>query len=74
MSSCLSWTNNNEPPREAVLQLTAKIENALHNITLSLETESELDAVLKAEAWFSSVYENLLFKRTLEKTLIDCRI
>jgi len=59
---------NGEPPREAVLALTAKIEDALRNVTLNLETESELDAVLKAEVLFSSVYENLIFKRTLEKT------
>ena len=59
---------NNEPPRDAVVALTAKIENALRRVTLNLETESELDAVLKAEVLFSSVYENLIFKRTLEKT------
>lgn len=59
---------NGEPPRDSVLDLTAKIENALRNVTLNLETESELDAVLKAEALFSSVYENLIFKSTLEKT------
>jgi glycerol-3-phosphate O-acyltransferase / dihydroxyacetone phosphate acyltransferase len=64
----IALDENNEPPREAVLALTAKIENALQDVTLNLETESELDAVLKAEALFSSVYENLLFKRTLEKT------
>ena len=59
---------NGEPPRDAVVALTAKIENALRRVTLNLETESELDAVLKAEVLFSSVYENLIFKRTLEKT------
>lgn len=59
---------NNEPPREAVLALTARIETALRRATLNLETESDLDAVLKAEALFSSVYENLIFKQTLEKT------
>jgi hypothetical protein len=57
-----------EPPREAVLALTKRIEDALRRATLNLETESELDAVLKAEALFSSVYENLIFKQTLEKT------
>jgi glycerol-3-phosphate O-acyltransferase / dihydroxyacetone phosphate acyltransferase len=59
---------NNEPPREAVYALNAKIENALREATLNLETERELDAVLKAEALFSSVYENLLFKDTLTQT------
>lgn len=59
---------NGEPPREAVLELTEEIETSLREVTLNLETESELDAVLKAEALFSSVYENLIFKQTLEKT------
>ncbi|MCY7345689.1 MAG: lysophospholipid acyltransferase family protein [Pyrinomonadaceae bacterium] len=59
---------NGEPPREAVLQLTARIETALRDVTLNLETASELDTVLKAEALFSSVYENLIFKQTLAKT------
>lgn len=56
---------NGEPPRAAVLELTNKIEIALQNVTLNLESESELDQVLKAEALFSSVYENLIFKETL---------
>jgi glycerol-3-phosphate O-acyltransferase/dihydroxyacetone phosphate acyltransferase len=56
---------NGEPPREAVLHLTEKIETSLRQATLNLESEKELDAVLKAEVLFSSVYENLLFKNTL---------
>ena len=56
---------NGEPPNEAVLKLTDKIETALRNVTLNLESAEELDTVLKAEALFSSVYENLLFKETL---------
>lgn len=59
---------NGEPPREAVRQLTDKIETALRNVTLNLESATELDTVLKAEALFSSVYENLIFKQTLERT------
>ncbi len=59
---------NGEPPREAVRALNNRIENALHDVTLNLESATELDAVLKAEALFSSVYENLIFKSTLEKT------
>ncbi|MCY7377137.1 MAG: lysophospholipid acyltransferase family protein [Pyrinomonadaceae bacterium] len=58
-----------EPPREAVYRLTAKIEKSLRDVTLNLETESELDAVLKAEALFSSVFENLIFKQTLTQTV-----
>ena len=60
---------NGEPSRDAVVRLTAKIENSLRDVTLNLETESELDAVLKAEALFSSVFENLIFKQTLTQTV-----
>jgi hypothetical protein len=35
-------------------------KRAARHVTLNLESEKELDAVLKAEALFSSVYENLL--------------
>ena len=56
---------NGEPPHDAVQKLTDKIETALRNVTLNLESQAELDMVLKAEALFSSVYENLLFKQTL---------
>jgi glycerol-3-phosphate O-acyltransferase/dihydroxyacetone phosphate acyltransferase len=59
---------NGEPPREAVEKLTDKIETALRNVTLNLESAAELDTVLKAEALFSSVYENLLFKETLTQS------
>lgn len=57
-----------EPPREAVRALTARIETALKNVTLNLESAEELDTVLKAEALFSSVYQNLLFKQTLTQS------
>ncbi|HVE56476.1 MAG TPA: lysophospholipid acyltransferase family protein [Pyrinomonadaceae bacterium] len=56
---------NGEPPREEVQKLTDKIETALRNVTLNLESAEELGVILKAEALFSSVYENLLFKETL---------
>lgn len=59
---------NKEPPREAVYALNERIENALRNVTLNLETQNELEAILKAEALFSSVYENLLFKQTLTQS------
>lgn len=60
---------NGEPPRDDVGQLTTKIELALRDVTLNLETESELDAVVRAEALFSSVFENLIFKQTLTQTV-----
>jgi glycerol-3-phosphate O-acyltransferase/dihydroxyacetone phosphate acyltransferase len=59
---------NGEPPREAVEELTDRIETVLRNVTLNLESAAELDTVLKAEALFSSVYENLLFKETLTQS------
>ncbi len=59
---------NSEPPRDTVVELTKKIEDALQNVTLNLENTDELETVLKAEALFSSVYENLLFKETLTQT------
>lgn len=60
---------NGEPPRDEVLRLTAKIEEALREVTLNLESETDLDAVLRAEALFSSVFENLIFKQTLIQTV-----
>lgn len=56
---------NGEPASQAVLELTEKIETGLRNVTLNLESAEELDTVLKAEALFSSVYSNLLFRDTL---------
>jgi len=66
----IALDENGEPPREAVLQLTSKIENALKNATLNLENVQELETVVKAEALFSSVYENLLFKKTLTQSFL----
>jgi 1-acyl-sn-glycerol-3-phosphate acyltransferase len=48
-----------EPPREEVRQLSARIESALRDVTLNVETEEQLDAARKAERLFSSVYEGL---------------
>ena len=61
---------NNEPPRDAVRDLTARIEIALRKVTLNLESHEELDTVLKAEALFSSVYQNLLFKESLAQSFL----
>jgi 1-acyl-sn-glycerol-3-phosphate acyltransferase len=48
-----------EPPRDAVRDLSARIEEALLGVTLNVETEEQLDAARKAERLFSSVYEGL---------------
>jgi hypothetical protein len=57
-----------EPPKDAVKDLTDRIERALRRATLNLESQEELDTVLRAEALFSSVYKNLLFKQTLTQS------
>lgn len=61
---------NGEPPRDEVLRLTQKIQEALQTVTLNLESTDELETVVRAEALFSSVYENLLFKQTLTQTFL----
>jgi len=48
-----------EPPREAARELSARIEAALREVTLNVESEEQLDAARKAERLFSSVYEGL---------------
>lgn len=62
-----------EPDREAVRELTGKIETALRNVTLNTENSQELEALTKAEALFSSVYETLLFRETLGETFLRLR-
>ena len=54
-----------EPPREEVRRLSARIEEALLDVTLNVETEEQLDAARKAERLFSSVYEGLNVKLPL---------
>ena len=51
-----------EPEREAVRELSARIEAALRAVTLNVESEEQLDAARKAERLFSSVYEGLNMK------------
>lgn len=60
-----------EPPRDAVRELTKQIETALRSATLNVGTENERDTVIRAEALFSSVYENLLFKRPLTQSFLQ---
>jgi 1-acyl-sn-glycerol-3-phosphate acyltransferase len=54
-----------EPLREAVRELSARIEAALLEVTLNVETEEQLDAARKAERLFSSVFEGLNMKLPL---------
>jgi 1-acyl-sn-glycerol-3-phosphate acyltransferase len=48
-----------EPPREAVRELSARIEAALRKVTLNTETEEQLGVVRKAERLLSSIYEGI---------------
>lgn len=61
---------NGEPPREAVRELTRRVETALRKVTLNVGTESERETVVRAEALFSSVYQNLLFKQSLTQSFL----
>jgi glycerol-3-phosphate O-acyltransferase / dihydroxyacetone phosphate acyltransferase len=54
-----------EPPREAVRELSARIESALLEVTLNAEDDEELEAVVRAEQLFSSIYEGLNFRQQL---------
>lgn len=47
-----------QPPRDAVKELTGKIEHALREVTLNAETEAKLDTANIAERIFSSAAEN----------------
>ncbi len=54
-----------EPPREAVKELSTRIEAALLEVTLNVEDREELEVVTKAQELFSSLYESLSLRQTL---------
>jgi len=54
-----------EPPREAVRELSAKIETALLQVTLNVVDDEELEVVTKAQQLFSSLYESINLRATL---------
>ncbi len=56
---------NNQPPRDAVRELTDEIEAALKEITVNAETVAEIETAEKAEDLFSSVYEGINLEQTL---------
>ncbi len=56
---------NGQPPREAVKDLTDKIEKSLREVTVNAESEAELETANKAGELFSSVYEGINFELTL---------
>lgn len=61
-----------EPPREAVKELSNRIEEALLHVTLNVEDTEELEVVAKAQELFSSLYEGLSLRQTLS-TEFDLR-
>ncbi len=62
----------NEPPREAVRELSARIETALLQVTLNVEDDDELEVVAKAQQIFSSLYETINLRQSLS-TEFDLR-
>jgi 1-acyl-sn-glycerol-3-phosphate acyltransferase len=54
-----------EPAREAVRELSARIEQALLSVTLNVADDEELEVVARAEQLFSSIYESLHFRQPL---------
>lgn len=58
---------NGEPPREAVRELSKRIEAALHEVTLNVESDEALEEVSKAEQLFSSIYESINMRQTLSE-------
>lgn len=54
-----------EPPRQAVKELSRRIEEALREVTLNVESREVLAEVTTAEELFSSIYESLDVRQTL---------
>ena len=54
-----------EPPREAVQELSRRIERALREVTLNVPDDEELETVARGEQLFSSIYESLNFRQPL---------
>jgi 1-acyl-sn-glycerol-3-phosphate acyltransferase len=61
-----------EPPREAVRELSTRIEESMLEVTLNVEDDEELEVVTKAQELFSSLYESLSLRQTLS-TEFDLR-
>ena len=54
-----------DPPREAVRELSARIEEGLRAVTLNVESREELEVAQRAEQLFSSLYEGILMEMSL---------
>lgn len=56
-----------EPPRDAVKELSQRIETALREVTLNVESDEALERVSKAEQLFSSIYESINMRQSLSE-------
>jgi glycerol-3-phosphate O-acyltransferase/dihydroxyacetone phosphate acyltransferase len=56
-----------EPPRAAVKLLSQRIEAALREVTLNVESDEALEEVSKAEQLFSSIYESINIRQSLSE-------
>lgn len=56
-----------EPPREAVKLLSQRIETALREVTLNVESDEALEEVSKAQQLFSSIYESINIRQSLSE-------
>lgn len=54
-----------QPPRQAVKELSGRIEESLREVTLNVESREALAEVTKAEQLFSSIYESLNVQQSL---------
>ena len=61
----VAHNEDGEPPREAVRELSARIESALLEVTLNAANDEELEQIARAEQLFSSIYEGLSFRQQL---------
>jgi 1-acyl-sn-glycerol-3-phosphate acyltransferase len=61
----INLDEDGEPPREAVHELSARIESALRDVTINVANDSEMETVARAEQLFSSIYETLSLRLSL---------
>lgn len=63
--SPIALDEDGEPPRDAVRELSSRIESALRAVTLNVADNEELETVARAEQLFSSIYETINFRLSL---------
>ncbi len=61
----LALDETGEPPREAVRELSSRIERALREVTFNVGSRDELEVAKRAEQLFSSVYEGIRVEASL---------